>query len=240
MRDRNADIFEPVVLRQSIGKAVRTTALGSASIEPILLRVPLTHPIADEDLIRINRRNPGWKIERGADGELEARLVGVGNGPSVSAELGRQIGNWRKRFDGGRFLGSSAAYNLLDENGNKRTRSPNVSWISQGRLDATPRDHLYRTGFPTLCPDFIIEVRSPYDRQADQHRRMEEWVHFGVQLAWLVDPIEGNVWIYSAGRATAVLSRPDELSGEPHLPGLAIDMTYVWSLVDEDKADDLS
>lgn len=202
-----------------------------------LLKVPIPEPISDEQLVQINDRNAGWKIERGREDLLEARLVGVGVIPRVGAELAAQLGNWKRNLGGGRCRGSSAAYNLSDAEGNQRARSPSVSWISQARIDSAPRGVLAGTGFPPLCPDFVIEVRSPYDRLADHHRRMAEWLHFGVRLGWLVDPIAETAWIYRPGAEPEMLPRPSELSGETILDGLVVDLTEVWAIVDEDKQD---
>lgn len=203
-----------------------------------LLKVPLPYPVTDEELIRINDRNAGWKIERASDAELEARLVGVGSVPCISAELVGQVANWRAHGGGGRARGTSAAYNLIDDEGNTQTRSPSVSWISPARYAATPAANLSRTGFHTLCPDFVIEVRSPYDRPVDHRRRMVEWLHFGAELGWLVDPISETISLYRPDQEPAVLTRPSTLSGESVLEGLLVDMTEVWSIVDEDKTGD--
>ena len=204
-------------------------------VEAVCLRVPLPVAVTDEELIKINDRNPGWKIERGVHDELEARLVGVGIVPCIDAELGAQIGNWRANGGGGRARGTSAAYNLIDGEGNTRTRSPSCSWISPERYQATPKANLSRTGFYTLCPDFAIEVSSPYDAPSRQHRRMEEWLHFGARLGWLVDPIQQRVWIYRPGHPAERLNRPATLSGEDVLEGLEVDMSEVWAFVDEDN-----
>jgi Uma2 family endonuclease len=40
-----------------------------------------------------------------------------------------------------------------------------------------------RRGFILLCPDFVIELRSPSDRLADLQGRMQEYIENGAKLA---------------------------------------------------------
>ena len=215
-----------------------TTLVESPVGESICLHLPLPTPITDEQLITINDRNPGWKIERGANGELEARMVAGGSSSEITAELVIQVGMWRKGGGGGRVRESDGTFNLSDDAGNKRTWAPDVSWISPGQLDATPRADRPKEGFWSLCPAFVIEVRSPSDSPRQQQQRMEQWLRFGVKLGWLVDPIAETVWLYRPGADVEALERPSTLSGESVLEGLLVDMTEVWTIVDEDKTGD--
>ena len=64
---------------------------------------------------------------------------------------------------------------------------------------------------------------------------MEEWLLFGVELGWLVDPLEETVWVYRPGQEPEQLERPTQLSGEAVLDGLTVEMAEVWALVDEGK-----
>ena len=202
----------------------------------VFLRIPLSQEPTDEELERINKRNPGWKIELGPDAELEVRLNGGGSTPDVAAELAAQIGNWRAAAGGGRARGSQGTYHVTHPAIGRRTRSPNISWISPALFEATPSAARPKRGFWSLCPTFVIEVRSPSDSLTAQQRRVEEWLLFGAELGWLVDPLEQMVWIYRPNQEPEQLERPATLSGESVLEGLEVDMTEVWALVDEDDA----
>ena len=231
-----------------------TTANAASSIEPsrnplyiplvlsttlrdVCLRIPLPVSIDDEQLERINQRNPGWKIERGADTELEVQMIAGGAGSDIAAELLVQIGIWCKDSGGGRVRESDGTFNLRDRDGRERTRAPDVSWISPTQLAATPRAQRPRRGFWNLCPAFVIEVRSPSDTLLAQQRRMGEWLAFGAELGWLVDPLEQTVWIYRTGAEAERLAKPSSLSGEAVLPGLVIDASEVWALLDAEASE---
>jgi len=45
-----------------------------------------------------------------------------------------------------------------------------------------------KNGYPPLCPDFIIEVRSQSDRRSVVEAKMQTWLDNGAKLAWLMDP----------------------------------------------------
>ncbi len=200
----------------------------------VCLRIPLSSPIGDEELERFNSRNPGWKIELGADNTLEARRIAGGDSSDITLELGRQLGNWRVGGAGGRVRESDGTYKLDNDDLGEHIRSPDVSWISPELLTSTQRAMRPKRGFWRLCPTFVIEVRSPSDTLAAQQRRMAEWLQFGVELGWLVDSIERTVWIYRPNEEPEQLNRPDELSGESVLEGLTVDMSEVWALASED------
>lgn len=74
-------------------------------------------------------------------------------------------------------------------------RAADVSWISRKQLVAIGSDkvELWWRG----CPEFVVEVRSPYDRTRTVRARMLEWVEIGAQLAWLVDPKTKSIEIFT-------------------------------------------
>lgn len=215
-----------------------TTLAESPVGESNCLHLPLPTPVTDEQLIKINDRNPGWKIERGANGELEARMVAGGSSSDIAAHISAFVVFWRLGGGGGRARESDGTYNLRDADDETRTWAPDVSWVSPEQLAETaPKDRPHR-GFWNLCPAFVVEVRSPNDARNQQQRRMAQWLRFGVKLGWLVDPIEETVSIYRPDAEPEMLPRPSELSGESVLNGLVVDLTEVWTFVDEDNAND--
>ena len=111
-----------------------------------------------------------------------------------------------------------------------------MSWITSQQL-AAAGGAPPRTGFWHLCPAFIVEVRSPNDTLAYLQGRVSDWIRFGAQLAWLVDPVHGDVWVYRPGREPERLERPQEMSGEDVLPGFRFDFTPVWAMLRQAQAD---
>ena len=64
-------------------------------------------------------------------------------------------------------------------------------------------------------------------------------MQLGVQLGWLVDPLEQTVWIYRPNQEPEQLERPATLYGEDVLEGLEVDMAEVWAFADEGGAADV-
>ena len=84
-------------------------------------------------------------------------------------------------------------------------------------------------GIPPLCPDFVLELRSPSDRLPELQDKLVEDLNNGARLGWLIDPIERMVYIYRLGEVVERLEAPEELSGEPILPGFVLRLAAVWS-----------
>ncbi len=62
-----------------------------------------------------------------------------------------------------------------------------MSWITPRQL-AAAGGAVPQTDFWPLCLAFVVEVHSPHDTLAYLRGRVSDWISFGVQLAWLVDP----------------------------------------------------
>ncbi len=211
--------------------------LVAPELRDVCLRIQLPAPPTDEELERLNRLNEGWKIELGADCELEVRMIAGGDSSDIAGELMRQVGNWRATGGGGRARESDGTYKVYHPDLGSKTRAPDVSWISPQLLEATPRANRPKRGFWSLCPTFVIEVRSPSDSLPAQQQRVQEWLLFGAQLGWLVDPLQQTVWIYRPSQEPERLERPATLSGENVLNGLTVHLAEVWAFADEDAED---
>jgi Uma2 family endonuclease len=59
--------------------------------------------------------------------------------------------------------------------------------------------------------------------------KMAEYLTNGARLGWLIDPIERVVYVYRPGEVVKRLETPEEISGEPVLPGFVLNLAAVWS-----------
>ncbi len=139
------------------------------------------------------------------------------SGPAIG-----QLGNWAKDDGTGRAFGSNAGYTLP----NGAVRAPDASWMPLSRWDSLNREE--QRGFGHTYPDFAVELRSPSDGLADVQSKMAEYLANGVRLGWLIDPQNRRVYVYRPGQPVDILEEPDALSGEPVLPGFALDLTAIW------------
>ena len=110
---------------------------------------------------------------------------------------------------------------------NGARRSPDVAWVQRARHDALTAEE--KRGFVPLCPDFVLELRSPSDNLRLLQAKMDEYRDNGARLGWLIDPVERVVYVYRPGEATERLDAPLEVSGEPVLPGFVLRLEDIWS-----------
>lgn len=187
---------------------------------PLTLR-PAT-PLSDDDLMRFSEQNKPYKIERNKDGELTIMTPVGGIGGTHESYVSAMLFNWTEQEGTGIGFGPNAGFNLRDGS----CLSPDGAWLSLTRWNAlTPRE---QTGYPPLCPEFIIEIRSQSDSRRLVETKMQVWLDNGAQLAWLIDPIDINVTIYRPNQPVETLERPDLLLGHPPIGGFELRTTRLW------------
>ena len=54
----------------------------------------------------------------------------------------------------------------------------------------------------TVCPDFVIELRSRTDSLSQLQEKMQEYLDSGLRVGWLIDPISQQVAIYRQNQAS--------------------------------------
>ena len=139
-----------------------------------------------------------------------------------NVEIIRQLGNWAKQDGSGITTDSNAGYVLPSG----ATYAPDAAWTLRERLRDFSSEE--RSRFLRLCPDFVVELRSPSDNPRRLLEKMDEWLENGARLAWLVDPYKKQVHIYRPDREPEILEYPTRVSGEDVLPGFVLDLTEIW------------
>ena len=82
--------------------------------------------------------------------------------------------------------------------------------------------------FASICPDFVVELRSQSDSLPTLLNKMEEYIENGSKLGWLIDPDRRRVYVFNAGEEMVVLDDPPVVSGEPFLSGFELQMEEIW------------
>jgi Uma2 family endonuclease len=82
--------------------------------------------------------------------------------------------------------------------------------------------------FLPLCPDFVIELRSPSDSLRVLQNKMHEYLENGAKLGWLIDPEYKRVYVYQPESPVRELEAPGTISGDPVLPGFVLNLGEVW------------
>lgn len=196
-------------------------AIASSPV-PLKLQVGEALRLSDDELFELCARNPELWIERTAEGDLIVMTPAGGASGHRNTEIVVALVVWAKEDGRGAAFESSTGF-LLPSGA---MRSPDAAWVLRSRLDPLP-DEVWEKFLP-LCPDFVVELRSPSDRLSDLEAKMEEWRDNGARLGWLIDPQQRRVHVYRPGRAVEVLDAPAEVRGDPELAGFILDLAPIW------------
>jgi Uma2 family endonuclease len=103
--------------------------------------------------------------------------------------------------------------------------NPDAAYVLPQKLEGLDKDDL--TGFPYLCPDFIIELLSTSDSLPKAQQKMERWIENGVALGWLIDPYNKRVQVFEPGREAVAVSGKT-VQGSGPVEGFTLDLDEVW------------
>jgi Uma2 family endonuclease len=192
-------------------------------IPPMVLRLAPVIDMSDEQFFELCHLNRDLRLERTSQGDLVIMPPTGGETGRANFKLTGLFGHWVHSEGSGVGFGSSTGFTLP----NGATRSPDLAWVKRERWEALTTQQ--RQQFPPLCPDFVLELRSPSDALATVQAKMQEYLDNGAQLGWLIDPIEEKVYIYRPQTPVECLDNPKIISGEPVLPGFVLELGRVWN-----------
>jgi len=191
-------------------------------IAPVVLRTRPALELTDDQFFDFCQLNDDLRMERTAEGDILIMSPVGAEGSAGNSELNMQLRVWAKKDRRGVAFDSSCGFHLP----NGATRSPDAAWVSRRQLAGFSSEE--KRKFLPLCPDFVIELRSPSDRLSDQKTKIEEYRENGALLGWLIDPIERQVYVYRPGRSVEELDKPGSISADPELPGFVLDLAEIW------------
>jgi len=116
------------------------------------------------------RANRDLRIERTKMGDCEIMAPTGGETGWRNSRLNALLSIWADQDGNGVVFDSSTGFILP----NGTIRSPDASWVRKSRLAALSKQQ--KQGFLPLCPDFVIELRSPGDALATLQAKMREYV----------------------------------------------------------------
>jgi Uma2 family endonuclease len=187
------------------------------------LRMPPQVGLDDDLFFAICQANRDYRIERNARGDIQIMPPTGGLTGKRNSDLLIDLGNWARRDGRGLVFDSSTGFNLP----NGATRSPDVAWVRRERIEALSAAE--RRGFLPLAPDLVIELASPTDAISELVAKMREYQDNGVRLGWLILPRQRQVHVFAADAEPRCLDQPLCLSEPDLLPGLALDLSGIWS-----------
>ncbi|MFW6358485.1 MAG: Uma2 family endonuclease [Chroococcales cyanobacterium] len=186
-------------------------------MNPVILNLE-TVGITDEQFYKLCQVNQDLQLERTAKGELIIMPPVGGISGKREADLITNLMLWNRQAKLGQVFSSSTVFRLP----NGGDRSPDVAWIQQERWDNLTLEE--QEGFPPICPDFVIELRSRTDALKPLQEKMQEYLNSGLRLGWLINPQDQQVEIYRPNQSIEILSLPTTLLGENILPGFVLEL----------------
>ncbi|BAZ15331.1 hypothetical protein NIES4071_72030 [Calothrix sp. NIES-4071] len=188
----------------------------SPSAQTFKLKIDLT----DEQFFELCQRNRDYQLSEPHHWEVLIMSPSGSHTDRRNVKITTKLDIWNEQNDLGEVFGP-AGFKL--PNGGER--SPDASWIKRERWDALTEKE--QAIFAPICPDFIIELRSPSDSLKELQEKMQEYIDNGVRLGWLIDRKNKRVEIYRPNQDVEILQNPSTLSGEDVLPGFVLDLGKV-------------
>ena len=186
-------------------------------METVLNLEPIVN-LTREKFYQLCLANPDVLMERSPKGELITVSPIGGEGGRREAYLILKVGIWNEQTQLGVVFSSQTIFSLP----NGGDRAPDVAWVEKQRWENLTQEA--REGFPPLCPDFVIELRSRTDPLKPLRDKMQEYLASGLRLGWLINPKDRQVEIYRSQTEVQVVSIPATLSGEDVLPGFELSL----------------
>lgn len=143
--------------------------------------------MSDEELMRFCAANDFLRVERDANGEILVMTPAGSKISRMNSRITRLLDEWAEKDGRGVAFDSNGGFTLPDGS----MRAADAAWVERKRWDAlSERD---QARYAPLCPDFVIELRSPSDILSDLEAKMKQWIANGAQVAWLINP-EQKPW----------------------------------------------
>lgn len=195
-----------------------------SQVEPagFLLHLRPVIELTDDQLFELCQINQELWIERTAEGDLVIMPPEGWETSTRSVSLVALLTQWAWQDGTGVTSGSSGGFILP----NGAMRAPDAAWVRRSRLAALTAEQKQK--YLPLCPDFVVELRSPSDRLSPVQAKMQEYLDNGAQLGWLIDPTSRTVYVYRPNLPIERLDNPATISGDPVLPGFVLDLQRVW------------
>jgi Uma2 family endonuclease len=180
----------------------------------------------DDEFFEFCRLNDDLHMERDAEGNIIVMDLTGSDTSNFNSEVNYELVDWNREERAGKTFDSNGGFTLPDSS----VRGPDAAWVAMERWKKLPKED--RAKFAHISPDFIIEIRSKTDNLEVLKTKMEEYIKNGVRLAWLIDPIEQQTFIYRInGTIELVDNFETPLSGEEVLKGFELRLS---ELLEED------
>ena len=135
------------------------------------------------------------------------------HGATYELRLGGALLNWTDEH-GGIAFGATSMFILPDGS----RFSPDAVWIREERMRELELPENYP--FPRIAPDFVAEIKSPSNSDAELVNKIDLFLEHGTRLAWFIDADTRTVIKFRPGQEPETLRDPEYIDGDDDvLPG---------------------
>ena len=153
------------------------------------------------------RNSDMYEYEISGTGHLLIREPTGYPGSVYEGQLSADLFIWARQHGGIPFP-SSSRFTLPDGS----YYGPDAAWISEERRHLL--DESGRRAFPRVVPDFIAEIKSPSNSDAELLNKIDLFLEHGARLAWYIDSETRTVIKFRSGQEPEVLHDPEYIDGD--------------------------
>ena len=159
------------------------------------------------------RNSDMYEYEISGTGHLLIREPTGYPGSVYETELAADLVVWARQH-GGIAFGSASRFAMPDGS----YFGPDAAWVSEERRHLL--DEPVRRAFPRAAPDFIAEIKSPSNSNAELLNKIELFLEHGTRLAWFIDAETRTAIKFRPGQEPELLNDPEYIDGDDDvLPG---------------------
>jgi Uma2 family endonuclease len=195
-----------------------------AEINAVVLHWPPSLRLEEDQFFDFCQANRELRIERTAEGDCQIMAPTGGKTSTRNSRIVTLISIWAEADGTGVVFDSSGGFTLP----NGAVRSPDASWVNKFRLAMLTEEQ--KTRFLPLCPDFVIELRSPSDNIKALQEKMLEYIANGASLGWLIDPETKRVSVFQPDKPVSNLENPELLSADEVVKGFKLELQKIWNV----------
>jgi len=199
-----------------------TQSISPQENTPLVLQMSPAIEMTDEQFFTFCQQNRNYQIERTATGEITIMPPTGSETGNRNFDLIVQLGIWTRQNGTGIGFDSSAGFTLP----NGTIKSSDAAWVKLEKWqNLTPEQ---QQKFAPICPDFIVELRSPSDNLQTLKDKLQEYIDNGTSLGLLIDRKNRQVYIYRPNSQIECLDNPSIINCQPVLPEFILDLSTIW------------
>lgn len=164
-------------LRVTATATTKTPAIPPETTLPYRLALDIRAiEMTEEQFLQLCSDNGDLRLEITAKSELIIIPPTWSTASRSNSRLNQQLANWSDSDGTGIVFDSNGGFTLPSG----AVRAPDASWILLSRWEVLTSSE--QAGFARICPDFVVELRSPSDRLSDVQDKMAEYLDNGTRL----------------------------------------------------------